>query len=120
MNNYELQQKLKGLPVPERTEEYWNDFPGRVSSQLRRPAVQPAVKQEMDNRWRIRFAWQFAASVACLFVGLLIVHQPLRAASSAVMRQEIALRHELNSLPKHLRILMADEHGMHYLIADKE
>ena len=116
MNDYELQQKLKGLPVPERTEEYWSDFPGRVSRQCRRPAVQ----LETDNRWRVRLAWRYAASVACLFVGLLIVHQPLRAASSAVMHQEIVLRHELNSLPTHLRILMADEHGMHYLVADKE
>ena len=116
MNDSELQQKLKALPVPERTEEYWNDFPERVSRQLRPPVVRP----EVDEGWRTRFAWQFATSAACLFVGLLVLHQPLRAASSAVVQQEIALRHELNVLPKHLRILMADEHGMHYLIADKE
>ncbi len=67
------------------------------------------------------FAWQCASAAACLFVGLLVVlNQPLRAASSAVLQKEIALRHELNMFPKHLRILMADEHGMHYLIADKE
>jgi hypothetical protein len=116
MNDSELQQKLKALPVPERTEEYWNDFPQSVSRQLRRPVV----RVEVDERWRTRFAWQFAASAACLFVGLLVLNQPLRAASTAVVQQEIALRHELNALPKHLRILMADEHGMHYLIADKE
>ena len=116
MNDSELQQKLKVLPVPERTEEYWNDFPQSVSRQLRRPVV----RVEVDERWRTRVAWQFAASAACLFVGLLVLNQPLRAASSAVVQQEIALRHELNALPKHLRILMADEHGMHYLIADKE
>lgn len=116
MNDSELQQKLKTLLVPERTEEYWNDFPGKVSRQLRRPAA----RVEADERWRTRFAWQFAASAACLFVGLLVLNQPLRAASSAVVRQEIALRHEWNALPKHLRVLMADEHGMHYLVADKE
>ena len=116
MNDSELQQKLKALPVPERTEEYWNDFPESVSRQLRKPVV----RVEVDERWRTRFAWQFAASAACLFVGLLALNQPLRAASSAVVQQEIALRHELNALPKHLRILMADEHGMHDLIADKE
>jgi hypothetical protein len=116
MNDSELQQKLKALPVPERTEEYWNDFPEKVSRQLRRPEM----RAEVDERWRPRFAWQFAASAACLFIGLLVLNQPLRAASSAVVQQEIALRHELNALPRHLRVLMADEHGMHYLIADKE
>lgn len=116
MNDSELRQKLKALRVPERTEEYWNDFPEKVSHQLR----QPAVRMETDERWRTRFAWQFAVSAACLFVGLLVLNQPLRAASSAVVQQEIALRHEWNALPKHLRVLMADEHGMHYLVADKE
>ena len=117
MNDSELQQKLKALPVPERTEEYWNDFPESVSRQLRQPVV---VRAEVDVSWRTRFAWHFAASAACLFVGLLVLNQPLRAASSAVAQQEIALRHELNALPKNLRMLMADEHGMQYLIADKE
>jgi hypothetical protein len=116
MNDSELQQKLKALPVPERTEEYWNDFPQSVSRQLRKPVI----RAEVDERWRTRVACQFAASAACLFVGLLVLNQPLRAASSAVVKQEIALRHELNTLPRNLRILMADEHGMHYLIADKE
>ena len=116
MNDFELQKKLKALPVPERTEEYWNDFPGQVSRQLRRPVAQA----EADDRWQRRFAWRFAASAACLFVGLLVLNQPLRAASSAVVQKEIALRHELNALPWHLRMLMADEHGMHYLIADKD
>ena len=104
MNDSELQQKLKVLPVPERTEEYWNDFPQSVSRQLRRPVV----RVEVDERWRTRVAWQFAASAACLFVGLLVLNQPLRAASSAVVQQEIALRHELNVLPKNLRMLMAE------------
>ena len=37
MNDFELKSKLKNVPVPERTEGYWDDFPARVRSQLRRP-----------------------------------------------------------------------------------
>ena len=50
MNDSELQQKLKALPVPERTEEYWNDFPEHVSRQLRQPV--PVARAEADERWR--------------------------------------------------------------------
>ena len=38
MNNFDLDAKLKSLRVPERTEEYWNDFPSQVRVQLRRAA----------------------------------------------------------------------------------
>lgn len=115
MNDFELQSRLKGVPVPERPEEYWHDFPTHVSRQLRRPAR----PEELNEAGLSRFVWQLAAGAACLCVCLVVLNQPLRAASSAVLQKEIALRHELNMFPKHLRILMADEHGMHYLVADK-
>jgi len=116
MNDFELQAKLKSVPVPERPEAYWNDFPARVARQLRLPAI-PA---ESNEPWLPRFAWQIAGGAACLFVCLMALNQPLRAASSAMLQNEIALRHELKVLPNHLRILMADEHGLHYLVADKD
>jgi hypothetical protein len=115
MNDFELQSRLKGVPVPERPEEYWQEFPTRVARQLRRTSGPETSNEAL----RSRFAWQMAAGVACLCVCLVILNQPLRAASATMLQQEIALRHELNMLPKHLRILMADEHGMHYLVADK-
>ncbi len=115
MNDFELQSKLKGVPVPERPEEYWRDFPGRVARQLRHPA---GAEDSPGARWS-RYVWQLAAGAACLCVCLAILSQPLRTASTAMVRQEIALRHELNLFPKHLRILMADEHGLHCLVADK-
>ncbi|MGA2871257.1 MAG: hypothetical protein ABSF34_19105, partial [Verrucomicrobiota bacterium] len=43
-----------------------------------------------------------------------------KAASTAVFQKERTMRQQLAALPRHLRILMADEHGLHYLIADKE
>jgi len=116
MNDFELQSRLKGVPVPERPEEYWQDFPTRVAGQLRRPATLEASGEAAPVS---RFAWQLAAGAACLCVCGALLNQPLRAASTAMLKKEIALRHELNMFPKHLRILMADEHGMHYLVADK-
>jgi hypothetical protein len=37
-----------------------------------------------------------------------------------MFQKEKTVRQQLAELPRHLRILMADEHGLHYLIADKE
>ena len=116
MNDFELKSKLKNVPVPERTEEYWDDFPARVRSQLRRPAP----PTELRENWLPSFAWKFSFSVACLVIGLLVFNQPLKAASTAVFQKEKAVQQQLAALPRHLRILMADEHGLHYLIADKE
>jgi hypothetical protein len=116
MNDSELQSKLKSVPLPGRPDAYWEDFPAQVRRRLR----QPANPTDLTESWLPRLAWQFAAGASCLFLCLVALNQPLRAASSAMFQQEIAFRNELNILPKHLRILMADEHGLHYLIAEKE
>ena len=116
MNDSELKSRLKNVPVPERTEEYWEDFPTRVRGQLRRAA--PTA--ELSQSWLPQFAWKFAACTACFVFGLLILNEPLKAASTALFQKEKAVRHQLAALPQHLRVLMADEHGMYYLVADKE
>ncbi len=116
MNDSDLKARLKNVPVPERTEAYWDDFPTRVRGQLRRPAT----RVELDESWRPQFAWKFAGCTACLIFGLFIFNQPLKAASSAIFKKELAMRHQLAALPQHLRVLMADGHGMYYLVADKE
>lgn len=116
MNNPDLRSKLKGVPVPERTEEYWNEFPLRVRRRLKRPSA-PA---ELDENWLTQFAWKFAVCAIGIVLGLLIFNQPLIAASTAISQKEKAVRQQLAELPHHLRILMADGHGMYYLVADQE
>jgi hypothetical protein len=116
MNDFELQLKLKSVPVPERTEEYWENFPAQVRVNLRRAAPRPDLRES----WLPLLAWKFTASFACLAVGLMVFCQPLKAASSAIFQKERFVRQQLAAIPKHLRVLMSDEHGLHYLIAEKE
>jgi hypothetical protein len=116
MNDFDLDAQLKSVPLPERPEEYWNDFPARVRWQLPRTAPQP----EAGESWLPRFAWSFGTGLACLLVGLLVLNQPLKMFSRAIFQKEQFVRHQLAALPDHLRVLMADEHGLHYLIAEKE
>jgi hypothetical protein len=116
MNDFELDAKLRSVRPPERTEEYWNDFPSQVRWQLRRAA--PAT--EIRENWLPQFAWKFGAGFACLVIGLLVLSQPLKAASGVVFQKDQFVRQQLAALPGHLRVLMADEHGLHYLVAEKE
>jgi hypothetical protein len=116
MNDFDLDAKLKSVPLPERSEEYWHDFPSQVRWQLHRsPPVQP-----VHERWLPSFAWKFGVSFAGLVIGLLVLSQPLKAASCAFFQKEQFVRQQLAALPSHLRVFMADEHGLHYLIAEQE
>ena len=116
MNDADLNARLKRVRVPERSDDYWENFPSQVRFQLRRAAP----SQEIQENRLPRFAWKVGVSFACLIVGLLVLSQPLKAASSALFQKEQFVRQQLAALPGHLRVLMADEHGLHYLVAEKD
>jgi len=111
MNDFELESRLKSVPVPVRPETHWENFPARVCSQLR-PA--PAALAPQQNFWP-RLAWSGGIALAGLIFAL-----ALWPALQAVLRNERAFQRELAQLPGHLRTFMADEHGMHYLIAEPQ
>ncbi len=110
MNDSELEQKLKSVRVPQRTEDYWEDFPSRVYAQL--PA---AVSQRPRRAFLPAWAWAGGLAMACV-VFTLVIWPSFQLA----MKDERALHRELAELPRHLHVLMADEHGMHYLIANPQ
>jgi hypothetical protein len=116
MTDFELESKLKGVPLPERSEDYWENFPPQVRWRLHRTAS----KLELRESWFPRFAWRMGVGFACLVIGLLVLNQPLKAASCAVFKNEKIIRQQLAELPTHLRVLMADEHGLHYLVAETQ
>jgi len=111
MNNFDLESQLKSVRVPERPEDYWNDFPSRVRVQL------PRERREFapPGAWRPRLAWAggFALAVALVFC--------LRPVSSAPSR--VARHHETTAAfsraPRAAgrRAACADaEHGMAWVI----
>ena len=116
MNDFELKARLKSVRLPERTEEYWNDFPSQIRVQLNRAPAGPAISES----WLPQLAWRFGAGFACLLAGLLVLSQPMKAASCAIFQKEQFIRQQLAALPHELRVFMADEHGLHYLVAEKE
>jgi hypothetical protein len=116
MNDFDLDARLKRVPLPQRPEEYWEDFPSQVRRQLRRTTPE----FEAGEKWLPQLAWKMSVGFACVVVGLLVLNQPLKAATCAIFKNEQIIRSQLAQLPDHLRIFMADEHGLHYLIAEKE
>ena len=109
MNDRELNSILKSVRVPDRAPDYWDDFPGRVRVQLR-PGVTVGRRAAL---WP-RLAWAGGLAFAGLF--LFMTLWPVHLA----LKNQKMFRHELAELPKQLKTFMADEHGMHYLVVEKE
>jgi hypothetical protein len=116
MNDSELAAQLKSVPLPERPAEYWNTFPVHVRLELRRTAPRQLARES----WQSGFAWGTGVSFASFIISLIAFNQPLQQASNALFKNETLLRQQLAQLPNHLRRFMADEHGLHYLVAEKE
>jgi hypothetical protein len=114
MNDSDLESKLKSVPVPERPEEYWNDFPSRVGMQLRRP--QAEFRPSRAPRLRLIPGWSFA--VAAILFLLCLQYRPVRAASAALTRYERGFHAKLVRLDTGLNRLMLNTDGMGYLLTD--
>jgi hypothetical protein len=114
MNDFDLESKLKGVCVPERPEEYWNDFPSRIRVQLRREQPQMAPRPA----WRTRLMWasNFALTTAVLFI--CIQYHPLRSTTTAIIKQERCFHAQLARLDGGLHRLMLNTDGMGYLLMD--
>ena len=114
MNDFELESKLKDVRVPERTEEYWNDFPSRVRVQLRRERREFAPQ----SVWRPRLAWAggFALAVALVFV--CVQFHPLQTMSLTITKQQQHFHAQLARLDAGLHVLMLNTDGMGYLLTE--
>lgn len=107
MNDRQLEARLRMLPVPERTEEYWDAFPSRVRLQL--------ISAECSSRRAPQWGWNSGLAFACAISVVLLA--PL---FSAAIRDERILQRDAERFPQSVRLLMTDEHGMQYLVADRE
>lgn len=110
MTDFELESKLKSALLPERRPEYWDSFPAQVRAGLSRAPIEYARQHSRLPR----LAWGMAFAMVCLIFGL-----SAWPAFHGFLRNEQMFRRELAQFPDHLRVLMQDEHGLHYLVADQ-
>jgi hypothetical protein len=108
MNDRQLEARLRMLHVPERTEEYWDVFPSRVRLQL-------ISAERTPRRQAPQWGWNSGLAFACAISVMLLV--PL---FNAALRGERILQRDAEKFPQNVRLLMTDEHGMQYLVADRE
>ena len=114
MNDFDLTSKLKSAPMPERSEEYWDDFPSRIRVQLRHE--QPMFTPRSGWRPRLQWAGGFALALALVWVGERF--HPLQSASAAITKHEQHFQAQLAQVKSGLSILMFNPHGMGYLLAE--
>jgi hypothetical protein len=117
MKNIDLDSDLKALRVPERGQEFWDAFPGRVLAELRATPVVPPVRAPFLP-WLVR---GFGVALACLAVGLCLGQSRLpKRFCSAVLKNERELRQTVRQFPRHVCALMQDEHGLRSLVEDQQ
>jgi len=108
MNDSELESRLRSVPVPERSEEYWNDFPVqlRLKSYRRHPQLEP------DSPWPPRYAWVGGLALALVLVFVSIQFHVLPKTSAAITRHEQHLRAQMGQIEFGMQLLIFNPHGM--------
>ena len=114
MNDSDLEKRLKSVRVPERSEDYWEDFPSRVRVQLRRERVTSTPQ----TIWRLRPAWAAGFALAVVLIFACVQFHPLQTVSLAIAKKENHFRAQLAQLDTGLHRLMLNTDGMGYLLAE--
>lgn len=114
MNDFDLESKLKSVRVPERPEDYWEDFPSRIRVQLRRERREFAPQ----SAWRPRLAWAGGLALAVAFVFVCVEFHPLQTMSQAIAKQERHFKMQLARLDTGLHKLVLNTDGMGSLLAE--
>jgi hypothetical protein len=111
MSDLNLETKLRSVRVPERTDEYWDDFPSRVRMQLPRPIREERVCW----RRRSREGWNHGLALGCalLLFSLVPVFQ-------SAFKDDRLLRRETERFSRGMRVLMADQHGVQDQVIDSQ
>jgi len=112
MNQSDLNRLLRESKLPDRSEGYWDRFPGQVVRRL-----QTEGKFETKNQ-----PWRFAAlAIAAAFglaMGFILWHRtPPSAETFVTLRDGPALRELLRQYPGRLHAIIQDGNGLHTLLS---
>jgi hypothetical protein len=116
INDSELEKVLKAARLPERSEEYWEEFPRTVTTQLK-----VLGKHERRPRRAIRFVWQLGSAFAAIALVVSVFGwfgRDQKEDPFALLQNGIALREVLTMFPNRVRAIMQDEHGMHLVLSE--
>ena len=114
MTDFELKSKIKSVPLPEYSEEYWSDFPRHIRLQLQRQSTQSTPRR----RWHMPLLLVGDFALTIVLVLVCIQCHPLQAATAAITQHEQKFHGQLARLDTGLHRLMLNTDGMSYLLAD--
>jgi len=118
MSEFNLNDTLRQAKVPERSPEYWQDFPRQVTSQLHRPS--PARTQPA---WMFpRLAWAAGFALLCLVIGFAIGswHSKSSDLSGKLLENTKLIRETLAMFPNRVRAITLDNRGLNLILSDHE
>jgi len=117
MKHFDLESKLKSLPVPDPGEEFWQTLSQRV---LARAQAAPAPACPAAPLRRSLFTMQNSRIILAALVAAFCLWQSRipQALARRVVQDGRQTRLALAQLPERLDTLMHDEHGLHDLVQD--
>ncbi len=117
MNDSELNNLLKSVPMPPRPESYWKDFPGRVATLLPRPS-----KIRRPAAWRLpRLSWSYGFALACLIFGFGVGLWQGRSHPDQMtgLEDKKVVREVMALFPNRVQAIIQDEKGIHLVLSDQ-
>jgi hypothetical protein len=119
MNDSELEKVLKTEPAPDRTPEFWEDFPRRVSGKIHWRAQHEATPGVAPrHRWS-GLAWGLSVGTACLVLGIALGNWRGAKRANALLQNEKLVREVLAMFPNQVRAIVQDENGLSLSLADE-
>lgn len=116
MKKLDIDAQIRALRVPQKEDDYWKTFPGRVLVEAdRRPVSRLERRHEAPGMF-----WLGRVALACFAVGFAAcqAHVP-QAMDKAWQKDEKQLHQAVIRFEKNLSQVMQDEHGLHRLIEDQ-
>jgi hypothetical protein len=115
MNNSDLDSILKKARVPERPDDFWEDFPRQVVSRLNRVRTQDSpAERPLFARW----AWGLAMA-ACVVIAFAAGHWSGQKDSVDVLASIKLVDETLAMFPHRVRAIVEDEHGLNLVLSDR-
>jgi len=119
MNDSELNRLLKEAGVPERSPEFWAQFPRRVTARLH---WKPAATFAGSAHWFPRLGWALglaACGLAVFFIGHWRGHSEALAKNDFLQNEKV-IQEMLATFPNRVRGVVQDEHGLSVVLSDTD
>ncbi len=121
MNDNELDLLMKSVPAPKRADDYWSEFPKRVTAKIHWQNQRGGSPAPI-RKTRFRVLWGLGLATACILIGffwgsgteMTPVPAPPQLAEAKKYYEEIEAL-----FPNQVQAIVFDRQGPHLVLADK-